>query len=61
MISLTPGNLITDLRKLENSGYLTTDKTGNGPAARTSVALTHLGRAAHDTYTETLRGILDGP
>jgi hypothetical protein len=61
MISLTPGNLITHLPKLENADYLTTDKTGNGPASRTSVALTHRGRAAHDTYTETLRGILDGP
>ena len=40
MIGLTPGNLITDLRKLENAGYLTTDKTGNGSAARASVALT---------------------
>jgi hypothetical protein len=33
---------------------------GNGPAARTSVALTHRGRAALDAYTQTLRGLLDG-
>jgi hypothetical protein len=39
MIGLTPGNPITHLRKLEDAGYLTTEKTGNGPASRTSVAL----------------------
>jgi hypothetical protein len=32
-----------------------------GPASRTSVALTHRGRAALDAYTATLRGLLDGP
>jgi hypothetical protein len=35
-------------------------KTGNGPASRTSVALTNRGRAALDAYTETLRGLLNG-
>jgi DNA-binding transcriptional ArsR family regulator len=60
MIGLTPGNLITHLRKLEDAGYLITEKTGNGPAARTSVALTHRGRAAMETYTDTLRGLLNG-
>jgi DNA-binding MarR family transcriptional regulator len=60
LIGLTAGNLITHLRKLEDAGYLTTEKTGNGPASRTSVALTHQGRAALDEYTETLRGLLNG-
>jgi DNA-binding MarR family transcriptional regulator len=60
MIGLTPGNLITHLRKLEDADYLTSEKTGNGPASRTSVALTNRGRAALDAYTETLRGLLDG-
>jgi DNA-binding transcriptional ArsR family regulator len=60
MIGLTPGNLITHLRKLEEAGYLAAEKTGNGPASRTSVALTHRGRAALDAYTATLRGLLDG-
>lgn len=57
---LTPGNLITHLRKLEDVGYVTTEKTGAGPASRTSVALTRRGRAALDFYTETLRGLLGG-
>lgn len=60
MIELTPGNLITHLRKLEDAGYLATEKTGSGPASRTSVALTSRGRAALDAYTAALRGLLDG-
>ena len=60
MIGLTPGNLITHLRKLEEAGYLTSEKTGSGPASRTSVELTRRGRAALQVYTETLRGLLNG-
>jgi DNA-binding transcriptional ArsR family regulator len=60
MIGLTSGNLITHLRKLEDAAYLTSEKTGNGPASQTSVALTKRGRAALDIYTETLRGLLNG-
>jgi DNA-binding MarR family transcriptional regulator len=58
MIGLTPGNLITHLRKLEDAGYLSTEKTGNGAASRTSVALTNRGRAALGSYTEALRSLL---
>jgi DNA-binding transcriptional ArsR family regulator len=60
LIGLTPGNLITHLRKLEDADYLSTEKTGNGPASRTSVALTHRGRAALEAYAGTLRRLLDG-
>ena len=60
MLELTPGNLITHLRKLEDAGYLTTNKTGSGVASQTSVALTNHGRAALDTYTQTLRDLLNG-
>jgi DNA-binding MarR family transcriptional regulator len=60
MIGLTPGNLITHLRKLEDADYLTSDKTGSGPASRTSLALTPRGRAALDIYTHTRRGLLNG-
>jgi DNA-binding MarR family transcriptional regulator len=60
MIGLTPGNLITHLRKLEDADYVITEKTGNGPVSRTSVTLTLRGRAALDTYTSTLRGLLNG-
>ncbi len=40
LIGLTPGNLITHLRKLEEPGYVTTVKTGSGVTARTGVSLT---------------------
>jgi DNA-binding MarR family transcriptional regulator len=60
MIGLTPGNLITHLRKLEDAGYLSSEKTGNGTAARTSIALTGRGRAALAAYTTALRDLLDG-
>ena len=60
LLGLTPGNLITHVRKLEDAGYLSSEKTGNGTAARTSIALTQQGRAALDAYTTALRGLLDG-
>jgi DNA-binding MarR family transcriptional regulator len=60
LIGLTPGNLITHLRKLEDADYLTSEKTGSGPASRTSLALTHRGRAALETYTEAIRRLLNG-
>lgn len=60
LLGLTPGNLITHLRKLEDGGYLETEKAGNGPASRTTAALTDAGRAALETYTATLRDLLAG-
>jgi DNA-binding MarR family transcriptional regulator len=59
MLTLTPGNLITHLRKLEDAGYVQTAKTGSGVNALTTVALTHNGRAALDRYTAVLRQLLD--
>ena len=60
MIGLTPGNLIIHLRKLEEADYLSSHKTGNGSASRTTVALTSRGRAALDAYTQALRDLLGG-
>jgi len=59
LIGLTPGNLITHLRKLEDAGYVTTEKNGSGVTARTAVALTHGGRAALEHYSVVLRDLLD--
>ena len=39
---------------------MTSEKSGNGTASRTSVALTHQGRGALDDYTEALRNLLGG-
>jgi DNA-binding MarR family transcriptional regulator len=59
VIGLTPGNLITPLRNLDDAGYVTTEKNGSGVSARTAVALTNTGRAALDRYTTVLRQLLD--
>jgi DNA-binding MarR family transcriptional regulator len=59
LIELTPGNLITHLRKLQDTGYVTTQRNGSGVTARTSVTLTHAGRAALEQYTTMLRQLLD--
>jgi DNA-binding MarR family transcriptional regulator len=60
LIGLTPGNLIVHLRKLEDADYVSSEKTGNGAASRTTVALTGRGRVALDAYTRTLRDLLGG-
>jgi DNA-binding MarR family transcriptional regulator len=60
MLDLTAGNLITHLRKLEEAGYVGTDKTGSGTASLTAVALTRSGRTALETYTGSLRALLAG-
>ena len=59
LLGLTPGNLITHLRKLEDAGYVTTVKSGGGVNARTSVSLSQQGRKALDAYTAVLRQLLD--
>ena len=60
MLGLTAGNLITHLRKLEDAGYIDTEKTGSGPASLTTATLTHKGRTALDTYTAALRDLIAG-
>jgi DNA-binding MarR family transcriptional regulator len=59
LIGLTPGNLITHLRKLDEAGYVQMDKSGSGVNAVTAVSLTRDGRAALDRYSATLRSLLD--
>ena len=60
MIGLTPGNLIIHLRKLEEADYISSEKTRNGTAPKTTVTLTSQGRAALGAYTQTLRDLLGG-
>ncbi len=60
MLDLTPGNLITHLRKLEDARYLKSEKTSDGNGLTTIVTLTRRGRAALDAYTEALRNLLGG-
>jgi DNA-binding PadR family transcriptional regulator len=60
MLELTPGNLIIQLRKLEEAGYLSSEKTRNGSTQKTTVTLTRQGRAALGAYTQALRDLLGG-
>ena len=60
MLDLTPGNLITHLRKLEDARYVKSEKTWDGNGLTTTVTLTKRGRAALDAYTEALRSLLGG-
>ena len=58
LIGLTPGNLITHLRKLEEAGYLVSEKIERIAGPQTFVALTRRGRAALDDYRASLRELL---
>jgi DNA-binding transcriptional ArsR family regulator len=54
LLDLTPGNLITHLRKLDDAGYVDSVKS----TTSTTVRLTHTGRAAFERYSTTLRKLL---
>ena len=58
VIGLTPGNLITHLRKLEDAQYVTTVKSGRGVTARTSISITRQGRSALAHYTAVVSDLL---
>jgi DNA-binding PadR family transcriptional regulator len=58
--SAAASSLIIQLRKLEEADYLSTEKTRNGSAQKTTVALTSHGRKALSAYTQALRDLLGG-
>jgi DNA-binding MarR family transcriptional regulator len=60
LLDLTAGNLITHLRKLEDAGYVAYVKSRHEGVTRTSVHLSHAGRAALEQYAATLQRLL-GP
>ena len=60
MLDLTPGNLITHLRKPKDAGHLTSEKTWEVAGSTTKGTLTRRGCAALDAHTETLRNLLGG-
>lgn len=57
LLDMTPGNLITHLRKLQEVDYVAMGK-GTGRSPVTSVALTERGRVAFDDYRTALRSLL---
>lgn len=58
LLEMTPGNLSTHLRKLEDASYVVSTKTHEGRTPVTYVALTIRGRRAFEDYTQTLRDLL---
>ena len=60
LLTLSPGNLSTHLRKLEEAGYVAVTKTFRDRMPVTTVSLTERGRAAHRAYASALIYYLDG-
>jgi DNA-binding MarR family transcriptional regulator len=58
LLDMTAGNLSAHVRKLEDAGYVTVEKTHRGRTPVTYLALTRQGRRAFEDYTEALRSVL---
>lgn len=59
LLDMTPGNLTTHLRKLEEPGYIEISKKPARRAPATFVRLTSRGRLAFTDYREALRALLE--
>ena len=55
---LSGGNLSTHLTKLEEAGYITSDKTFVNKRPRTILKMTRSGKQAFAAYRERMAGIL---
>ncbi len=60
LLGMTPGNLSTHLRKLEDAGYVVAEKSFRRRTPETWLSVTPAGRHALETYTTNLRELLDG-
>lgn len=58
LLEMTPGNLSTHLRKLEEADYVAVTKAHQGRLPVTYLALTRRGRRAFEDYTDALRQLL---
>lgn len=58
--SLTKGNLSVHLSRLEQAGYVQTEKTFRGKIPHTEYRLTPKGKSAFDRYRKSLSPILNG-
>jgi DNA-binding MarR family transcriptional regulator len=58
LLELTDGNLGAHLRKLEEAGYLTVDKTFVDRKPKSFIAITHKGRSAFKKHVRALRSII---
>jgi DNA-binding PadR family transcriptional regulator len=57
-LQLTDGNLATQLRSLEQDGFITFFKTNEGHKTRTIYKLTDNGKNTLEAFSEKLRNIL---
>lgn len=60
LLTLSPGNLSTHLRKLEDAGYVAVAKGFRDRTPVTTVTLTGAGRTAHRDYVRAISTLLDG-
>lgn len=60
VLEMSAGNLSTHLRKLEEAGYISQEKTFRGRTPVTFVASTKRGARAFEDYMEQLRTLLGG-
>ena len=61
MLKLTDGNLGSHLEKLEDSFYLSIEKTKSGRNARMFIQATDLGRATYEGHRLALLAMLEDP
>jgi DNA-binding MarR family transcriptional regulator len=58
LLDMTPGNLSAHVRKLEDAGYVTVEKSYRGRTPVSWVSITRRGRRAFEAYHEALRAYL---
>jgi DNA-binding MarR family transcriptional regulator len=61
ILEVTQGNLSVQLRRIEEAGYVTIEKSFLGRKPRTQVRITPAGRAAFATYLEALGKLIGQP
>lgn len=59
LLEVTQGNLSIHLRKLEEAGYVSIDKSFVGRKPLTRVRLTETGRAAFSTYLKAMGQLVE--
>ena len=60
LLQMTAGNLSVHLRKLEEAGYITIDKSFLGRKPLTQARLTLAGRAAFARWLQAIGSLVDG-
>lgn len=59
LLEVTDGNLASHLKNLENSGYITVEKTFTGRKPLTNYSATEIGREAFKSHLEFLEYLIN--